>query len=126
MDNQECAECKCSTCIHQMDELFETTNKTDCTMCSWCKGELQKKECTEYDSGLTAESFLNQIIFFDPNDLGRIVRNAWIEWAKEQPNPKPSWLVPYDELNQADKDADIRIGQAVVNVCNKGFKVMYK
>jgi hypothetical protein len=78
------------------------------------------------DSNFTEEDLLNQIIFFDPNDLGRIVRNAWIEWAKEQPNLKASWLVPYDELNQADKDADIRIGQAVVDVCNRGFRARHK
>jgi hypothetical protein len=78
------------------------------------------------DNGFTEEDLLNQIIFFDLNDLGRIVCNAWIEWAKEQPNPKASWLVPYDELSQADKDADIRIGQAVVDVCNRGVRARCK
>lgn len=47
------------------------------------------------------------------DELGRRVREAWVEWAKEQPDPKPSWLVPYDELSEADKDADRRIGSAL-------------
>lgn len=49
----------------------------------------------------------------DREVLGRIVRRAWVEWAREQPNPKASWLVPYEELSEADKDADCRIGEAV-------------
>lgn len=49
----------------------------------------------------------------DRETLGRVVRDAWVEWAKEQPNPKPSWLVPWSELNETDKEADRRIGEAV-------------
>lgn len=45
--------------------------------------------------------------------IGRRVREVWIEWAKQQPSPKPSWLVPYDDLSEADKDADRRIGEAL-------------
>ena len=63
-----------------------------------------------------------KVVFYDENDLGRVVRNAWIEWAKEQPNPKASWLVSYDELNQPDKDADIRIGRALLEVFNNCIK----
>jgi len=48
------------------------------------------------------------------NFLGQIVREAWVKWAKQQPNPKPSWLVPYDELSEADKEADRQIGEAVL------------
>lgn len=43
---------------------------------------------------------------------GRIVRQAWVEWALEQPNRKPSWLVPYDELSEPDKEVDRRIYEA--------------
>lgn len=49
-----------------------------------------------------------------PDDLGRIVREAWVRWAKTQPAPKPHWLVPYDELGEPDKEADRQIGMAVV------------
>ena len=45
------------------------------------------------------------------DDLGRIVREVWIKWAKEQPSPKPSWLVPYDQLNEPDREVDRRIGE---------------
>lgn len=45
--------------------------------------------------------------------LGQIVREAWVKWAKQQPNPKPSWLAPYDKLSEADKEADRQIGEAV-------------
>jgi hypothetical protein len=43
--------------------------------------------------------------------LGRLVREVWIEWAREQPNPKPSWLVPWDELSERDREVDRRIGE---------------
>ncbi len=54
----------------------------------------------------------------DPNpdwrdDRGRRVREVWVAWAERQPNPKPSWLVPYDELTEADKEADRCIGAAL-------------
>jgi hypothetical protein len=45
--------------------------------------------------------------------LGRMVREAWVRWAMTQPSPKPSWLVPYDELAEPDKEADRQIGEAI-------------
>lgn len=50
---------------------------------------------------------------FDRDTVGRMVREAWVRWAETQPSPKPSWLAPYDELNEADKEADRQIGEAV-------------
>ena len=47
---------------------------------------------------------------------GQIVRLVWIEWAKEQPNPKPSWLVPWGDLPEPDKEVDRRIGARIVEV----------
>lgn len=44
-------------------------------------------------------------------ELGRLVREVWIEWAKEQPNPKPSWLVPWEDLSEPDREVDRRIGE---------------
>jgi len=52
------------------------------------------------------------------DSFGRVVRGAWIAWAKTQPNPKPSWLVPYDELSEPDKEADRQIAEAVLNGIN--------
>jgi hypothetical protein len=42
---------------------------------------------------------------------GRLVREVWIEWAREQPNPKPSWLVPWEGLAEPDRDVDRRIAE---------------
>lgn len=52
--------------------------------------------------------------FWSGPTLGRVVRQAWVEWAETQPDPKPSWLVSYDQLSDADKQADMKIGCAVV------------
>lgn len=49
----------------------------------------------------------------DRDALARVVREAWVKWARTQPNPKPSWLVPYDDLSEPDKEADRQIGEAV-------------
>jgi len=47
----------------------------------------------------------------DREALGRLVREVWIAWAREQPNPKPSWLVPWEGLSEPDKEVDRRIGE---------------
>ena len=44
-------------------------------------------------------------------NLGKLVRAVWIAWAKEQPDPKPSWLVPWEGLNEPDKEVDRLIGE---------------
>ncbi len=49
--------------------------------------------------------------------LGRRVREVWIAWAKQQPNPKPSWLVEWDGLSEPDKEVDRRIGCAIWGDC---------
>lgn len=56
------------------------------------------------------------------DDLGRAVREAWVAWACEQPVVKPSWLVPYDDLPEADKEADRRIGEAVAQMCKERIR----
>jgi hypothetical protein len=43
---EECKGCKCFLCNHRMNEIYEARNNVDCTMCSWCKGDLHKKECS--------------------------------------------------------------------------------
>jgi len=44
---------------------------------------------------------------------GRLVREAWVAWALTQSNPKPTWLVPYDDLSEPDKEADRQIAEAL-------------
>ena len=51
----------------------------------------------------------------DRDVLGRVVRKAWVQWARTQPNAKPFWLVPYDSLTESDKEADRQIGEAVAH-----------
>jgi hypothetical protein len=55
----------------------------------------------------------NRPLPFDRETLGQMVREAWVRWAHSQPNPKPSWLVPYSELAEPDKEADRQIGEAI-------------
>jgi hypothetical protein len=52
----------------------------------------------------------------DHEMLGRTVREEFMKWANEQPNPKPSWLVPWDELSEAEKEVDRRIGRRLANL----------
>jgi hypothetical protein len=46
-------------------------------------------------------------------ELGQLVRETWVAWASEQPRPKPSWLVPWEELAEPDREVDRRIGWAL-------------
>lgn len=45
--------------------------------------------------------------------LGREVRRVWLAWANEQPSQKPSWLLSWDSLSEADREVDRRIGEAL-------------
>lgn len=45
--------------------------------------------------------------------LGQRVREVWVEWAREQPNPKPSWLLPWEQLSEPDREVDRRIGETL-------------
>ena len=49
------------------------------------------------------------------DDVGRVVRETWEAWAREQPDvaEHPSWLVPWESLPERDREVDMRIGDAV-------------
>jgi hypothetical protein len=51
----------------------------------------------------------------DPREpLGRLVRETWVAWAREQPRPwKASHLTGWDDLGADDREVDMRIGAAV-------------
>lgn len=49
-------------------------------------------------------------------ELGRLVRAVWTEWAGEQPDPKPSWLLPWEALDAGQREVDMRIGATVAAV----------
>lgn len=55
----------------------------------------------------------NRPLPFDRETLGRMAREAWVRWAQTQPNPKPSWLAPWDDLCEPDKEADRQIGETI-------------
>jgi len=44
---------------------------------------------------------------------GRLVREAWVTWAREHPAPKSGWLTGWDELDEMQREVDMRIGEAV-------------
>jgi hypothetical protein len=46
----------------------------------------------------------------DREKLGRIVRATWVECATGQPDPKPSWLLPWEMLDEFQRDADCQMG----------------
>jgi hypothetical protein len=46
--------------------------------------------------------------------LGRIVRQAWMAWAREQPTPKASWLQTWEELTEPEREVDRRIGETLL------------
>ena len=50
----------------------------------------------------------------DRDEVGKVVRDAWIRWALTQPSPKLSWFTKYEDLSEADKEADRQIGEAVI------------
>jgi hypothetical protein len=51
----------------------------------------------------------------EPRELvGRYVREIWIHWAREQSNPKPSWLLSWEALDDGDREVDMRIGEALL------------
>lgn len=56
----------------------------------------------------------------EPRELvGRSVRQVWVEWAAEQADPKPSWLLPWEELDDGQKEVDMRIGAALFEAGRK-------
>jgi hypothetical protein len=51
----------------------------------------------------------------DREALGRRVREVWIAWAKTQHEPKASWLLPWEELDERDREVDRQIGEAIAS-----------
>jgi hypothetical protein len=50
----------------------------------------------------------------EPRELvGRLVRQVWVEWARERPDAKPSWLLPWEDLDDGQREVDMRIGAAL-------------
>jgi hypothetical protein len=59
------------------------------------------------------ESAAAKVEAADREALGRLVREAWMHWARQHPNPKHSWLMPWEELAEDDREVDRQIGEQV-------------
>lgn len=63
----------------------------------------------------------------DPSDdirefLGQLVRMEWVAWAREQPHPKATWLAPWHQLTEPEREVDRRIGERIYRF-TKGLTV---
>lgn len=52
----------------------------------------------------------------DREFLGRLVRQAWVAWAQDQPDAKAHWLVTWHGLDERMREVDRRIGEQVASV----------
>jgi hypothetical protein len=110
-----CVETQMDT--HKPEVWFREHDGTIRWRCYRCGASLGTSD--EVKAMLEAEARICPSIRMDydrPNtdQLGYEVRAAWVAWAKTQEDPKPSWLVPYQSLGSADRAADRKIGEAVM------------
>lgn len=82
------------------------TTRDGSKACAECNGNEHAEQHAEIVDTMTEWIDIDR----ERERLGRLVRELWIGWAAKQPNPKPSWLVEYDGLSEADKEADRVIG----------------
>jgi len=105
----------CRECLNaQSEKLVDKLDRT-LTALAISTSEREEAEARLVEATKTVEARLyrgaHDSITGNREALGRIVRWVWIAWAKEQPNPKPSWLVPWEGLSEPDKEVDRRIGE---------------
>lgn len=85
---------------------------------AFCRGDFIGEVCAAVDAARGGD-----VQHPDRERLGRIVREVWVEWAREQPSPKPSWLVPWEGLSEPDKEVDRRIGERLFAEGRRGGDV---
>jgi hypothetical protein len=66
-----------------------------------------------YRHGLAAALAARRAAGLTREQLGEEVRQVWVAWAANQPDPEPSWLVSFAELSPAGQEADMLIGEAL-------------
>jgi len=67
-------------------------------------------------SGYYAGRSINNSIALDTDlteELGKLVRSTWVNWAKSLPLAKQSWLTPWEELDDQQKEIDRLLGKTV-------------
>jgi hypothetical protein len=69
----------------------------------------------EHDRLARLAGFLAAAATDDDVQLGRIVRDVWMAWAREQPDvaQRPDWLDPWEQLPARIQDVDTRIGRTL-------------
>ena len=60
----------------------------------------------------------------DREFLGQLVRAAWVDWAKTQPDDKPGWLLEWAQLDERMKEADRQIGEKVASMLISPFTLI--
>lgn len=111
-----------------IDDVLHPTGRCTCAgegTCEWCLAMEQRfidaAENLVQGFERLAGAWRNALGVPDIDDvkreaLGKVVRNVWISWARMQPNPKPSWLVPWEELSEPDKEVDRCIGERLYTI----------
>lgn len=69
----------------------------------------------EYDRLARFAGFLGTPPTPADEQLGRVVREVWTAWAREQPDvgDRPDWLDPWEQLPARIQDVDTRIGRTL-------------
>lgn len=100
-------------CISNLQRLCRSCNEQKQARYADYRSDAQKAWVVEVLNGATHDQN-------DAEQLGRVVREAWVAWAREQPDVSdhPSWLVPWEQLSERDKDVDRRIALAVLAAVN--------
>jgi len=94
------------------------TTRDGSKACAECNGNEYAEQHVEIKDAMADWLSRRGDIARERDRLGRLVRELWVSWAEQQPNPKPSWLAPYDELSEADKEADRVIGYGMFTEFN--------
>ncbi len=102
--------------LHEQAELrnticqLEIKHDVACSSLTLCQ---ENRDAAQRALSLMCDRNKKLLDSYDREKLGQIVRQVWIEWAKEQPNPKYSWLKTWDSLTEPEKEVDRRIGETI-------------
>jgi len=86
------------------------TTRDGSKACSECNGNEHAEQHVEIADAIGNWLSRREDVAKERERLGRLVRELWVSWAEKQPSPKPSWLVPFENLSEQDKEADRVIG----------------
>lgn len=80
--------------------------------------EVCGKDLTEWAdrSWRCADGHYNSASTLRREALGRLVREVWVVWARDQDHPKPHHLLPWEELSDGDREVDRRIGETLQGI----------